>query len=142
MDIIWSVSKSLEEKKKMKKLKTYFSQEEMLEALIEIVVGEYRFKNSLQKIISSIDDIHQKKKIQSQYGWLEKSILKAMSIANISIVDLTGEDYDPGMAVTPLNIEDFSLDDDLVVDKMIEPIILIDGNLKKTGTVMLGRKSK
>lgn len=91
MDIIWSVSKSLEEKKKMKKLKTYFSQEEMLEALIEIVVGEYRFKNSLQKIISSIDDIHQKKKIQSQYGWLEKSILKAMSIANISIVDLTGE---------------------------------------------------
>ena len=65
-----------------------------------------------------------------------------MSIANISIVDLTGEDYDPGMAVTPLNIEDFSLDDDLVVDKMIEPIILIDGNLKKTGTVMLGRKSK
>ena len=61
-------------------------------------------------------------------------------IANISIVDLTGEDYDPGMAITPLNIEDFSLKDSLVVDIMVEPIILVNGELRKTGTVMLGRK--
>lgn len=126
----------------MKKKKTSFSQDEMLEALIEIVIGEYRFSNSLQKVVSEIEDIHQKKRIQSQYGWLEKTISKAVGIANISIVDLTGEDYDPGMAVTPLNIEDFSLDDALFVDKTIEPIILVNGELKKTGTVILGEKNK
>lgn len=124
----------------MKKEQSCFSQNEMLEALIEIVLGEYRFRASLQRIVSGIDDIHQKKRIQSQYGWLEKTIAKASMIANISIVDLTGEDYDPGMAITPLNIEDFSLRDSLVVDKMVEPIILVNGELRKTGTVMLGRK--
>ena len=45
----------------------------------------------------------------------------------------------PGMAATPLNIEDFGPEDQLVVDKMLEPIIMEGTTLAKTGTVTLRR---
>lgn len=118
------------------------NQDKTLEALIEIVIGEYRFRSSIEKVVNDIEDIQQRKKIQSQYGWLRKTISKAADLASLSIVDLTGQDYDAGMAVTPLNLEDFPQDEDLVVDNMIEPIILTNGELKRNGTVMLGRKNK
>ena len=38
------------------------------------------------------------------------------------------------MAVTPLNIDDFEVNDDLYVLQMIEPIIMQDDNVIKTGT--------
>lgn len=41
------------------------------------------------------------------------------------------------MAVTPLNIEEFEPDDVLVVEQMLEPIIMGEQGLIKTGTVTL-----
>ena len=55
------------------------------------------------------------------------------------IVDVEGQPYDIGMALSPLNIDDFDPDDHLYVEQMIEPIIMDDNNVLKTGTAMLGR---
>ena len=54
---------------------------------------------------------------------------------------MSNSPYDAGMALTPLNIDEFTKDDELVVDYIIEPIIMdAEGNIVKTGTAMLRRK--
>ena len=45
--------------------------------------------------------------------------------------------YDPGMAVTPLNIDEFDSSDRLVVDQMLDPIIMGRNGIMKMGTVTL-----
>ncbi len=53
------------------------------------------------------------------------------------IVNIEGHPFDPGMAATPLNIEEFGSEDALVVDQMIEPIIMGPDGVARTGTVTL-----
>lgn len=40
--------------------------------------------------------------------------------------------FNPGMAATPLNIEDFNSEDTLIIDQMLEPIIMGKDGLVKT----------
>jgi hypothetical protein len=46
------------------------------------------------------------------------------------------------MAATPLNIDEFNENDKLMVDQMLEPIIMGNEGLVKTGTVSLRRFEK
>ena len=48
-----------------------------------------------------------------------------------------GHPFDPGMAATPLNIEEFESEDALIVDQMLEPIIMGHDGVVRTGTVTL-----
>ena len=52
---------------------------------------------------------------------------------------LTGKPYDQGMAVTPLNLEDFYMEADLplTVAQMVEPIIIENGSVRRVGSVLL-----
>lgn len=53
------------------------------------------------------------------------------------IVNVEGHVFDPGMAATPLNLEEFKPDDTLIVDQMLEPIIMGPDGVVRTGTVTL-----
>ena len=53
------------------------------------------------------------------------------------IVNVESHAFDPGIAATPLNIEEFGSEDVLVVDQMLEPIIMGPDGVVRTGTVTL-----
>ena len=55
------------------------------------------------------------------------------------IVNVEGHEFDPGMAATPLNIEEFDSEDALIVDQMLEPIIMGPDGVIRKGTVTLRR---
>ena len=113
----------------------------MLESLISIASELFRFKQVFGKAISKLD-LDEQNKYNSQFTWFSKKVLKALDDADLRIVDVAGQLYDAGMAVTPLNIEDFETDDVLYVVQMMEPIIMNGDNVVKTGTVILGRIDK
>lgn len=48
-----------------------------------------------------------KTNISANFSGFPKKVTKALDDAGITVVSLDGQLYDPGMAVTPLNIEDF-----------------------------------
>ena len=77
-----------------------------------------------------------------QYRWYVKRINELLEDAGYRLVNLEGTIYDPGMAITPLNVDEFSPNDKLYVDQMIEPIIMGKEGLVKTGTVILKRVEK
>lgn len=115
------------------------SQNEVLTKSIGDIASElYRFRRVFGKAISKLDADEQSK-YMSQFAWFSKRVDKAVDNAGLRILDVKGQLFDPGMAVTALNIEDFDTTDELYIEQMMEPIIMKGDSIQKTGTVILGR---
>lgn len=67
---------------------------------------------------------------------------EALEKSNIRIVNIEGQLFDPGMAATALNIDEFEPGTLLVVDQMLEPILMGESGLIKTGVVTLKKKEQ
>ena len=115
--------------------------QKLQDSLVAIAAETFRFQHVYSKVLSKLD-IDDQAKYSSQFTWFTKKVTKALDEAGLKIVDVNGQLYDPGMAVTPLNIEDFETEDILFVAQTMEPIIMQDNAVIKTGTVILGRAEK
>lgn len=117
------------------------TEEKYVESLIDIASELFRFRQVFYRMARKME-LEDQNKYSSQFSWFSKKVTQALDNADITVLDLTNKTYDPGMAVTPLNLEDFGVDDPLVIEQMIEPVIMCRGHLVKTGTVVLGRKER
>lgn len=110
--------------------------ESLKESLVTVVVESWRFSKVYKRLINKLD-AGQEKRFIGQFHWFNKKIQEALETVELRIVNLENTPFDPGMAATPLNIEEFDAKDDLVVDQMIEPIIMGREGLVRTGTITL-----
>ena len=108
------------------------------QGIIEMAVEAWRFRRVFDKAMSKLEAGESARYI-GQFNWFIKKVEAALKTAGMRIVDVEGQPYDIGMALSPLNIDDFDPDDRLYVEQMIEPIIMDDEKVLKTGTAMLGR---
>lgn len=115
--------------------------EKLKGSVVTIASELFRFQRVFEKAVSKLD-VDEQNKYMSQYAWFAKRVMKAMENANLKLVNVEGQFYDPGMAITPLNLEDFDVDDRLYVSQMMEPIIMEGDTVIKTGTAILGRIEK
>jgi len=117
------------------------SQNKNEEIIISLIVENWRLTKLFQKVASKLAPSEQNRYI-NQLRYFQKTINNALKDINMSIVDLENKNYDPGMAVSPMNIDEFEADDNLVIDQVIEPLIIDrNGTIKKEGIVTL-RKEK
>ena len=112
------------------------SPEQIKKSLIDIAVESWRFSRLFVKLLEKLD-AGESSRFINQHRFYLKRLDESLKQAGVRLVNVEGQVYDPGMAATALNAEDFSPDDNLVVDHMVEPIIMGDEGLIKTGTVML-----
>jgi len=110
--------------------------EAMRDALISMAVESWRFGRVFDRLLMKLD-AREQNRYKSQSRWFIKKVKEALEQADLRIVNVEGHPFDPGMAATPLNIEEFDANDVLMVDQMIEPIIMGKEGLIKTGTVTL-----
>lgn len=111
-------------------------EEQCMQSLVRIASETYRFRKVFQKILSQLD-AESADKYLSQYAWFEKSVRKALRESGLEIVEMQGQLYDPGMPLTPINLDDFSPDETLYIQQMMEPVIMRGGSIIKTGTAIL-----
>ena len=105
-------------------------------SLISIASESWRFSRVFDRMLMKLDAGEQSRS-QSQLRWFIKKVDEALSKVDLRIVNVEGHPFDPGMAATPLNIEEFQPEDSLVVDQMLEPIVMDKDGLVKSGTVIL-----
>jgi len=105
-------------------------------AVISMAIESWRFAKVFDRLLLKLDAGEQNR-YQSQFRWFIKKVEDALAQAELRIVNIEGHPFDPGMAATPLNIEEFNPEDSLMVDQMIEPIIMGEEGLVKTGIVTL-----
>jgi len=110
--------------------------EAMSDAVISMAVESWRFGRVFDRLLAKLDAGEQNR-YKSQFRWFIKKVEEALEQAELRIVNVEGHPFDPGMAATPLNIEEFEAEDTLMVDQMLEPIIMGKEGLVKTGTVTL-----
>jgi len=116
------------------------SKNKIPEPIISIAVESWRFSKVFSKILNKLDATEQKKYF-NQYRFYEKKTTEALAQLGLKIVNVEGQIFDPGMAVTPLNINEFNDEkSELIVDQMIEPILVNSDGVVKTGTVILMKK--
>jgi hypothetical protein len=108
----------------------------LTQVVIGMAVESWRFGKTYDRLLTKLDAGEQNR-YKSQFRWFIKKVEEALEQADLRIVNVEGHPFDPGMAATPLNIEEFDANDALMVDQMIEPIIMGKEGLIKTGTVTL-----
>ena len=112
------------------------TQEIMIQSVISLAVESWRFGKVFDRLLTKLDAGEQSR-YKNQFRWFIKKVEEALEQADLRIVNVEGHLFDPGMAATPLNIEEFDANDTLMVDQMIEPIIMGKEGLIKTGSVTL-----
>ena len=112
--------------------------EELSNSLMDIAVESWRFGQVFDRILSKLDAGEQSR-YQNQFRWFQKRIEESMYSAGLRIVNIEGQAFDPGVAASAMNLDEFSTDDQLVIDQMIEPIIMGPKGLLRSGKVMLRR---
>ena len=104
--------------------------------LIDLALESWRFAKSFERAIRKLD-VGQASRFTSQYNYFIKRLKEDLANAGLNLVDASGQAYEPGMAVSALNMEDFDAEDTLLIDQMVEPIIVGPKGLMRSGTVML-----
>ena len=110
--------------------------EALTKSLIDIAVESWRFSRVFERLLAKLD-AGEKGRYMSQYRWFLKKIEEGLGDAGMRIINVEGHPFDPGMAATPLNIEEFESEDALIVDQMLEPIIMGPEGVVRAGTVTL-----
>ncbi len=108
------------------------------ESIIKLATESWHFTTVYQRMLTTLD-ASEHRKYTSQLRWHIKKMEESLEEGGLRIVNVEGQPYDPGMAVTPVNIEDFDVDVPLVVSRMLEPIIMEGTALAKMGRVTLKR---
>lgn len=108
-------------------------------SLVDMAVEAWRFGKVVDRMMAKLD-AGEKGRYVNQFRWFLKKTEETLGRSGLRIVNLEGHPFDPGFAASPLNLEDFGPDDALFVDQMIEPVIMDDAGIVRTGTVMLRRR--
>jgi hypothetical protein len=105
-------------------------------ALIDLALDSWKFARLFTRVISKLDAGEQSR-YANQMRFFQKRVESAAEVAGVRIVTIEGQPFEPGMAASPLNLEDFEEGDQLYVDQMLEPIVMGSEGVLRTGTMML-----
>lgn len=108
----------------------------LTKSILNMAIESWRFGRAFDRVLMKLDAGDQAR-YKNQFRWFIKKVEESLEEAGLRIVNVEGHPFDPGMAATPLNIEEFEASDTLMVDQMLEPIIMGKDGLVKTGTVTL-----
>ncbi len=84
-------------------------------ALIDLAVDSWKFARLFKRVIAKLDAGEQAR-YANQMRFFQKRIDSAAEMAGARIVTIEGQPFEPGMAASPLNLEDFQDGDALFVD--------------------------
>ena len=110
------------------------------EAIVKLAAESWRFIRVFEHAVSGLD-AHEAARYRGTADAFRKKIEEALGAMDMRVVCIEGTAFDPGIAATPLNIEDFGPGDELEVGAMVEPIIMNRDGLVRMGSVTL-RKIK
>ena len=112
--------------------------EDQRNALCAIATESWRISRVFNRMTQKLD-AGELKRYKNQISYFTKELDKNIQEFGLRIVNIEGQLYDPGMAASPINIDEFEPEDQLMVSQMLDPIIMSNNGIIKTGTVFLGR---
>lgn len=115
--------------------------EAIIQSLLDIATEAWRVGRLFERLLAE-QDINKQGKYRAQFRWFQKKVENSLAGFGMRIENIEGHPFDTGVAATPLNIEEFGPNDELVIDQMLEPIIMSSNSVIRAGTVTLKRVSE
>jgi hypothetical protein len=110
-------------------------------AMVELAIESWRFQRLFGRALAKLD-AGESLRFTNQHRYFIKKIDECLETIGFRLVNLEGQTYEHGSAVSALNVEDFKPEDDLIVDQMIEPVVMGKEGLLRPGTVVLRKAEK
>lgn len=110
-------------------------------ALAELAVESWRFANDYRRLVARLD-ANEQNRFANKLLYFVQRVQSCLDQAELRLVNLEGHSFDIGIAAEVINLDEFSEDDSLVVDQMLEPLIMGPNGIVKTAKVMLRRRSQ
>lgn len=107
-------------------------------ALIDLAVESWRFSRVFLRMLGKLD-AGEKTRFESQHRWYLKRVAECLEAADLRLVNIEEQVFDPGIAAKAINLGDFAPEEALVVEQMLEPIIMGSSGVVRSGTVVLRR---
>lgn len=127
--------------KKTKKLKNPKKNTNEINIVADFIVEEHRF---LKSYISAVNKLfpEERNKYLSAYEFHIGKINDMARETNLSILKCENMDYEEGLPLSALNADEFTKEDALVIQQIIEPAIIntTTGNAIRMGSVILAKK--
>ena len=107
-------------------------------AIAEIAAESWRYECALRKVLKHMD-VMEAERFLRQYEYFTSKVDRAVAMAGLKVLDLSTQLYNPGLPIQVMNLEEFDEEDELIINKVIEPVILLENRVVKTGVVMVDR---
>lgn len=104
----------------IKNKKDSIANREQLATIAELIVEDYRFRRSYLSILDKLF-VEERKKYESAYAFHANKILELSEKFDLRIVCFDGKEYDEGLPVSPLNADEFNIEDNLIIKQTVEP---------------------
>ena len=108
-------------------------------SLIDLAVDSWRLAKLFGRVLQKLDAGEGARHL-SQVRYFRKRLEEVLAASGLKLVDIEGQPFDPGMAASAINIGDFTSNDVLVVDQMLEPIVMGAEGVIKSGTVTVRKE--
>lgn len=82
-----------------------------------------------------------KNRLQAQARYAQSRLHAILDEKDMRIISFEGRTYEPNLAASAINADDFPGENDLIVEMTLEPAVMVDMTVLKTGKVYLMRSS-
>lgn len=104
--------------------------------LLNLLIESWRFLQASKRASLSLDAT-QIRSYQGQIRWFERKMDEVLEETGWKLLSFEHHPYDPGLPLKALNMADFGANEQLVIDRMLEPAVTDSNGLVKMGTVLL-----
>lgn len=113
------------------------------DAVVELIAEGWRMNQFTKNFTARIADDKLRKKFSNQIARFDKKFSSTAETFGLELVDFTGEEFESGLPVTPINLADFAAEEKLFVAAMLEPTIKLTGSTEilKLGAAILKRRN-
>jgi hypothetical protein len=109
-----------------------------VDCLVTVCIEGWRFARVYTRAVSKLDASHQSKYL-SPLNYFLKQIEDNLKLFGVSLVAFEGQPFDPGLPIKAINLSDFSNNDQLIIDVMLEPVVMGKSGLLRMGSALLKR---
>lgn len=107
--------------------------------MVKLVLEAYKLVSLTQAVLNNSDSTDARK-YGSRLSFVLRNIQEILQESQLRIVSLEGIPFDEGLAISAVNLAEFDSHDDLVIDRVLEPLIMGPSGIAHSGIVSVRRK--
>jgi hypothetical protein len=109
------------------------------DGVVRLALEAYKLASLTQTVLNQFDPT-EARKYGSRLAFVLRNIQEILQESDLRIVSLEGVPFDEGLAISAVNLSEFDSHDDLIIDRVLEPLIMGSQGIVHSGIVSLRKK--